>query len=258
MTSSVELSAASHSFDPLQRTKVVESLVMQGERRLYYRFRAARYYGGIVTADTLGCCFLCAFCWNFARNLDPAQYKDFFRPDEAARRMLEIAKRKSLNLFRISGAEPILGEKSLDHLVEVLRLIFQEKPDAAFVIESNGFYLGLHPDLIEKLQFENLWIRIGLKGIDKESFSRITGAEEKNFRYPLSALSALEEQGIKYRPALMGELFPYKDVSRFELSLQRLGIRAPLELESLENYPFVQKNMRERNLHQFMRKTSDS
>jgi len=251
VTCSGKIPEALFPFDPLRRAKEAESLVMCDDSRLYYRFRTARYYGGIATADTLGCCFLCAYCWNYARNLDPGRFKDFFTPDEAACRLLGIARRNSLNLFRISGAEPILGEKSFDHLAEVLRCVFREKPNAAFVIETNGYFLGLRPDLIEKLRFDNLWIRICLKGIDKESFSKITGAEEKGFSYPLTALSSLEEQGIKYRPALMGALFSPRDVGRFQLRLQGLGIRAPLELESLETYPFVRKNMRERNMLPF-------
>ena len=38
-------------FDPLKRARDVEKLVMKGLARKYYRFRPARYYGGIGTAD---------------------------------------------------------------------------------------------------------------------------------------------------------------------------------------------------------------
>ena len=42
-------------FDPIKRAAEIESMVMRDNRRLYYRFRSSRYYGGVVTADTIGC-----------------------------------------------------------------------------------------------------------------------------------------------------------------------------------------------------------
>lgn len=50
-------------FDPFERASEVEKIVMQGSRRKYYRFRYSRHYGGIVTADAVGCNILCAYCW---------------------------------------------------------------------------------------------------------------------------------------------------------------------------------------------------
>ena len=44
-------------FDPVIRARAVEKLVLVNGKRKYYRFRFARYYGGIVTADAVGCCF---------------------------------------------------------------------------------------------------------------------------------------------------------------------------------------------------------
>ena len=38
-------------FDPISRSAESEALVMQGDRRLYYRFLSSGHYGGIVTAD---------------------------------------------------------------------------------------------------------------------------------------------------------------------------------------------------------------
>jgi len=93
-------------FNPVERSKEVETIVMQGDKRLYYRFRPASYYGGIATADAVGCSFLCAYCWNYFRNLNPAQFKKFYSSHQVASRLLNIARKKSFKLFRISGAEP--------------------------------------------------------------------------------------------------------------------------------------------------------
>ncbi|MBZ5500452.1 MAG: hypothetical protein LAP85_29000 [Acidobacteriia bacterium] len=48
-------------FDPIKRSEEIESLVMRGDQRLYYRFRSSGHYGGVVTADTVGCNLLCAY-----------------------------------------------------------------------------------------------------------------------------------------------------------------------------------------------------
>ena len=47
------------SFDPLERASQIEALVMKDNARKYYRFRYARFYGGICTADAVGCNLLC-------------------------------------------------------------------------------------------------------------------------------------------------------------------------------------------------------
>ncbi|MGB9906535.1 MAG: radical SAM protein, partial [Candidatus Saccharicenans sp.] len=102
-------------FDPLERSRQVEKLVMDSGRRQYYRFRSGQFYGGIVTADAVGCSFLCAYCWNYSRNLDPAGAGTFFSPQEVVDRVLSLARKHRLNQIRVSGAEPLLGPESLAH-----------------------------------------------------------------------------------------------------------------------------------------------
>jgi uncharacterized Fe-S cluster-containing radical SAM superfamily protein len=88
-------------FDPIQRSKDVESLVMQGDKRRYYRFRYAKFYGGIVTADAIGCNLLCAYCWNYSRNLNPAKAGTFYSPSEVAGKLLGLAEKRGCDQFRI-------------------------------------------------------------------------------------------------------------------------------------------------------------
>ena len=236
-------------FDPLKRAAEVESIVTQGDKRLYYRFRPAPYYGGIATADAVGCSFLCAYCWNYNRNLNPARFRDFYNSQQVSSKLLNIAQRKSFNMFRISGAEPILGENSFNHLIDVIDLILQNRPRSVFILETNGFILGWRTDLIEKLKFQNLRIRICLKGIDEESFELITGAQREFFAYPFKALKELEKQGISAWPALMGDLFSHDQILGLKKLLEDYGINAQLEMESLEAYPFVLENMKKRKLN---------
>ena len=51
------------AYDPVARHKVIENKVVKGELRKYYRFRTDRWYGGIATADCVGCGLICKFCW---------------------------------------------------------------------------------------------------------------------------------------------------------------------------------------------------
>jgi len=238
-------------FDPLKRAAEVESIVTQGDKRLYYRFRPAPYYGGIATADAVGCSFLCAYCWNYNRNLQPTRFGDFYTPQQVSSKLLNIARRKSFNMFRISGAEPILGENSFNHLIDVIDIIFQNKPHSVFILETNGFILGFRADLIEELKFKNLRIRICLKGIDNESFELITGARKDFFPYPFKALKELERLGINTWPALMGDLFSHDQILGLEKLLGDYEINTQLELESLEAYPFVLENMKRRRIKIF-------
>jgi uncharacterized Fe-S cluster-containing radical SAM superfamily protein len=134
-------------------------------------------------------------------------------------------------------------------LIEVLRFVNQSKPGSLFILETNGFYLGYRTDVLEKLQeFSNLRVRVCLKGVDKESFSQITGAKRDFYRFPLEALKELERLGIRAWPALMGDLFSRDEIGKLEKSFRENGIRSELELEFLETYPFVMANMKNRKI----------
>jgi uncharacterized Fe-S cluster-containing radical SAM superfamily protein len=166
-----------------------------------------------------------------------------------ADKLLHIARKKSYRLFRISGAEPVLGERTFFHLIEVLKQIHQKKSESMFILETNGFFLGCRTDLLEKLQeFSNLGVRICLKGVDEKSFEQITGAKKDFYRSALIALKELEGLGIRAWPALMGDLFSREEIGKFESFLRENGIRSELELEFLETYPFVLKNMKKRKI----------
>jgi uncharacterized Fe-S cluster-containing radical SAM superfamily protein len=163
-----------------------------------------------------------------------------------AENLLKIARKRSFHLFRITGSEPLLGEASLEHLLGVLKIIFQEQPHSVFILETNGFFLGCRKDLVKKLIFKNLWIRISLKGVDEESFELISGARREFFRYPIIALKELEKEGMKAWPAVMRDLFSDEEIGRVEKVLEEYGIGARLEQEGLEEYPFVIENMKKR------------
>jgi uncharacterized Fe-S cluster-containing radical SAM superfamily protein len=226
-------------FDPVQRAMEMESLVMNGEKRKYYRFRYSLYYGGIVTADTVGCEFLCAYCWNYFRNLRPKRAGDFLSPEEVAERLLEISKKRKCDLFRISGAEPILGRRSAEHVRRVVELV-----NGTFILETNGLMFGFDPSLVDLFVNLNVLIRVSVKGWDEESFEKITGASGEYFRYQLKALEHLHEK-VHFWVAIVYDLFREKGLKELE---KRLPIPCRIEKEYLEMYPFVVENLRKRGI----------
>jgi uncharacterized Fe-S cluster-containing radical SAM superfamily protein len=217
----------------------MEAVVMLDKKRKYYRFRASRHYGGIVTADAVGCPFLCAYCWNYGRNESPERFGEFYAADDVVEKLTSIARRKKIRLFRISGAEPVLGTASFDHLLEVVTA-------GRFVIETNGLILGALPELAERLGGLNVAVRISIKGWDDQSFERLSGAKREFFEYPLIALKTLIGAGVDAWPAVMGDLFGTGGTRRLSALMEEMGIRTRIETEYLERYPFIVSNLRQR------------
>jgi len=226
-------------FDPIERARTIEDLVMKDGMRKYYRFRASRHYGGIVTADAVGCCFLCSYCWNYRRNECPEKYGEFSTPQEVVEKLRVIGEKKRIRLFRVSGAEPVLGSRSFHHLLEVLRA-------GRFVLETNGLIMGYDPDLVDFLVTRDVSVRVSVKGWNPETFEKITGAKSEYFLYPLRALKRLQDADVRAWPAVMGDLFGLGGMAELSGRLREMGIRSRIETEYLKQYPFVVQHMKER------------
>ncbi len=226
-------------FDPLERARQIEEMVMKDGMRKYYRFRASRHYGGIVTADAVGCCFLCAYCWNYQRNLCPGEYGMFYPPQQVVEKLRTIGARKGISLFRVSGAEPVLGERSFQHLLQVL-------PAGRFILETNGLILGHRPGLIDSLVQRDVSVRVSIKGWNPQTFEKITGSCGEFFSLPIRALARLEKTGVEAWPAVMGDLFGRHGVEELTRVLREQGVSGRIEVEYLERYPFVVENLKKR------------
>jgi len=235
-------------FDPIERAREVESIVMKNLERKYYRFRYARYYGGIATADAVGCCFLCCYCWNYLRNLSPEKFGEFCSPEKASEKILQIVRKKNVNKVRVSGAEPILGEKSFEHFCKLVEKIYEEDPSTEFILETNGLILGLNEKFCEELAEYPILVRVSIKGWDEKSFEKISGAEGKYFVYPLKAIKSLQDYGVEAWPAVMYEIFRDDGIKALKNKLEEFGIESEIEIEYLEAYPFVLKNLEARKV----------
>ena len=111
------------AFDPVKRAAEVAAVVCREDRRKYHRFRPARFYGGIATADCVGCCLRCLFCWSWPKVINPRRYGRFYAPQEVAERLIQIVRKKGFHQMRISGNEPTTAR---EHLIRVLECVPQD------------------------------------------------------------------------------------------------------------------------------------
>jgi len=208
-------------------SKEVEKLVSKNDSRKYYRFRKTAFYGGCATADCIGCNLRCVYCWAQKQIWRSEGTYKIYSPKEVIERLISMKQ----SLLRISGGEPTLCK---EHLFEIIRRIPNDK---LFILETNGILLN--ENYIKELSiFNNIFVRVSLKGVDFSSFEKITGARGEFFQNQLNALKLLKRYGIRHRAAIMHELFNKDQISN-------LGI-PDLEFESLIIYPFIKKNLEKR------------
>ncbi len=230
--------------DPLALAKKVGEIASDGEKRKYYRFRPAPYYGGIATADCVGCCRRCLFCWSWHVLVQPEKAGRFYSPEEVARRLLSMAKEKRFDQIRVSGNEPTLHRS---HLLSVLHLIPEE---IRFILETNGILIGEDPAYARDLsRFPNLYVRVSLKGACPEDFAKLTGVVPEGFELQLKALENLVAEGVDCFPAVMANFSSGESIRRLKGRLKEIRPDfAEFEEEELILYPFVQEHLQRAGL----------
>jgi len=230
--------------DLLALAEGVGKIVCSGEKRKYYRFRPASFYGGIATADCVGCCLKCLFCWSWHIMIQPERVGRFYSPEEVVRNLLSIVRKKGFHQVRISGNEPTLHRS---HLLQILQLIPRE---IHFILETNGILIGHDPSYAKDLsRFPNLYVRVSLKGASPQDFARLTGAKPEGFTLQLKGLETLVAEGVDCFPAVMANFSSPVEINK--LSHQLKEIRpdfANFEEEELILYPFVMDHLQKAGL----------
>ena len=228
-------------YDPLNRAKETARVVCKGDRRKYYRFRPARFYGGIATADCLGCPLRCIFCWSWHQVIKPEGHGRFYSPQDVSSALINIARKKRYHRMRISGNEPTIAR---EHLIKVIEGIPE---DIRFILETNGILIGHDKTYAEDLaRFKNLFVRISLKGCNEEEFSALTGAEPYGFTLQVRALENLCRAGVNVHPAVMVSFSPMKNISLLQKRLGRIDPGfSDIEIEELTLYGDVEERLRE-------------
>jgi len=228
----------------LELAEKVSQIVGREEKRKYYRFRPAPFYGGIATADCVGCCLRCLFCWSWHVLIQPEKAGRFYSPEEVVRNLVSIAGKKGFQQVRISGNEPTLHRS---HLLRVVELIPKE---IHFILETNGILLGHDRSYPRDLsRFSNLFVRVSLKGACPGDFARVTRANAESFGLQLKALENLVEEGVDCFPAVMANFSSREEIRKLRQKLREIRPDfADFEKEELILYPFVLEHLQEGGL----------
>lgn len=233
-------------YDPLELGRKIEDIVVQGEKRKYYRFRSASFYGGIATGDCVGCNLSCYFCWSDKPRKNPDEVGDFYGPKEVAEKLTNIAEENGFHQVRISGNEPTLGRK---HLLSVLGQI--EGSGFNFILETNGILIGGDFSYARELaKFGNLHVRVSLKGCDPDQFFELTGGDPSGFDLQLQSLRNLLKAGCECHASVMGEFASQEQLTNLRENLREIdpSLARSLELEKLKLYPHVKKRLKEQDI----------
>jgi len=230
------------SYDPVTRHREIEARVIQkrvgGDHKKYSRFRHDRWYGGVITADCVGCGLTCRFCWvRDERLLSGETGEEFFNAQQVAETFLKMAAEKKIRQVRISGGEPLIGR---DHLLKILSALQHKK--IHFILETNGILLGEDESYAQDLAlFPFVHVRVSLKGASEAEFARLTGADPKGFKLQLAGLNNLVKAGVSAHPAVMASFSGKESMDKLYNLIWKINPRMQSEIEREEVilYPHV-------------------
>ena len=240
--------------DPIKLAEVTRGQVCEDGMRKYYRFRPSRFYGGISTADCVGCCLRCVFCWAWKVVSSPLDHGKFWRAEDVAKKLMVIAEKKRLRQMRISGNEPTIG---WEHLIDVLDLIDDKY---LFILETNGILIGENEDRARDLsKYRNLHVRVSLKGTCREEFSRLTGALPEGFDLQVRALENLIRHRVNCHPACMTSFSPPDNIKALRQRLRSIRtFFEDFETEEIILYPHVEERLRKLNVTYYVAHRPDN
>lgn len=220
-------------YDVIQRHLAMEKLVTrmgyEGQEKKYYRIRPARWYGGIVTADCVGCGLLCKFCWvSDVVMFRPAEVGKYYTAKKVAESMVGLAKRHGLDLLRVSGGEPTIGKSHLLQLLDAL-----QGKRYRFILETNGILIANDISYAENLSKYNfVHVRVSLKGCNEKEFTILTGAKSDGFKLQLKALQNLRDAGVSCHPSVMTSFSPKSNVQQLTKRIKQISSSLADELDN--------------------------
>ena len=243
-------------YDPIELGKIIQEKVCKWIGnvllRKYYRFRGGRWYGGIATADVVGCNLRCRFCWSWNKGSHVYTAGQFYSPKDVIKKLLSIALSRGYKYVRLSGAEPTLCK---EHLIEILKEIEKMSVRIKFILETNGILIGYDDEFAKELtKFKKLIVRVSIKGTSPELFNKLTGAKPEAFYLQLKALEKLIEYGMEpgeqVYPAVMLSFSTEDEIQRFLDTLRNIHPVLPntIDPEYIILYPHVVKLLQKFNL----------
>jgi len=233
-------------FDPLELAHRTEKIVTKGILRKYYRFRPATFYGGISTADCVGCALRCVFCWSGLPRDFPERSGRYYSPEQVSEELMLIAEKRGYGQLRVSGNEPTIGK---EHLLKLLELV--DETDYEFILETSGVLINKeYADQLSRSR--NLHVRICLKGTCKEEFSVLTGSVPEGFELQLEALENLLDAGVSTHIAVMKSFSCEENFERLILRLREIKSSLYVEEEYVTLYPLVIERLKTAGIKPFV------
>jgi uncharacterized Fe-S cluster-containing radical SAM superfamily protein len=238
-----KLSYDYQAMDPLpEYVQHLESLVVQGEKRKYYRFRPAPFYGGIATADCVGCPLNCVFCWSSYPRTHPRKAGEWYTPQQVFDTLTGIARKKGFSQLRVSGNEPTVGRVHLMRLLEKVK-----STQFQFILETSGILIDReYAEFFSHIK--NLHVRVSLKGTCEEEFTALTGGTPEEFRSQLRALQLLVDHGVSCHPAVMVSFSSPEGLNELKERLSSISPQFYVEEEQVIVYPLVRTQLQKAGL----------
>ena len=229
-------------YDPVALTAAAEKVVIRGNKRKYARIaRPLRFYGGITSAQEVGCNLRCKFCFSDKPVRRPHSTGRFYSPQEVFNALTKEADKHGHRLISASASEGTLGQ---EHLFELLELVDQSK--YVFVLETNGITLGHDRDFALSLaRFKNLHVRVSIKGATRKEYNSLTGAVSDSYELPFKALEYLIDAGVSCSACVMISFSSEKNIQNVKDKLYGVwpGLLKSLELENITLFPKVSERL---------------
>ena len=148
-----------------------------GVKRLFTRIRHDKFYGGSISADSVGCSLMCKYCWNYDKNNKLANEEKeekivgkFYTFKQIGNKMLKLGKKHNVHTYRFTGAECFLDETSTRLFLDTCEYIHSLDNRSTFVAETNGIYLGMSFDACQQILSKiikgiPIYVRISIKAL---------------------------------------------------------------------------------------------
>ncbi len=201
-----ELKPGQPPFNPVELSHLIENIVAKNasgtQLRKYTHFRVVRFYQRSATAFVVGCNLRCFFCWSPRARDYPESYGEYYTPREVVNKLAKLCKTQGTTRARISGGEPTIARK---HLLELLKLVDEEKAIELFVLETNGILIGYDPNFAKDLarSCTKLLVRVSIKAGSPKAFRERTGGSEEFYELPFRAIEYLLNEGVKTYAAIL-------------------------------------------------------
>ena len=199
------------------------------------------WYGGIATADCVGCNLRCVFCGPILSWMKKPTVGEYKSPKEVVKLLSMIAYKRGYRYIRVSGGEPTI---CMEHLIQVLEEA--RNLPFLFILETNGILFGVHKEYVEMLsEYPNIHIRVSIKGANENEFERLTQAKKEFFKYQIQALVNLLDVGVSFHPAVVASFSTQDSINELKAKLNKISseLTDALEIEYIVLYPHVIRSL---------------